>query len=71
MKDKVLEDRAWRLISEAKVAGNPNRRRRLMQEAFELVRRASALRQMYAESDANVVPHAVVGSACPKPLGTV
>ena len=70
-KEKELEDIAWRLIAEAKDEGNPNRRRRLMQEAFELVRRASALRQMYAESDANVVPHAVVGSACPKPLGTV
>jgi hypothetical protein len=71
MKDKELEDIAWRLIAEAKGAGNPNRRRRLMQEAFELVRRASVLRQMYAESDANVVPHAVVGSAIQKPLGTV
>jgi len=37
MKDKELENRAWRLVAEAKVVGNPNRRRRLMQEAFELV----------------------------------
>jgi len=29
MKDKELEDIAWRLIAEAKIAGNPNRRRRL------------------------------------------
>ena len=45
MKDKELEDIAWRLIAEAKAEGSPNRRRRLMQEAFELVRCASALRE--------------------------
>jgi hypothetical protein len=37
MKDNKLEDIAWRLIAEAKVERNPNRRRKLMQEAFELV----------------------------------
>ena len=71
MKDKELEDIAWRLIAEAKAEGNPNRRRRLMQEAFELVRCASALREMGAERDANVAPHALVGNADQKPLGEV
>ena len=42
MKEKELEDIAWQLIAEAKAEGNPNRRHRLMQEAFELVRCASA-----------------------------
>ena len=51
MKDKELEDIAWRVIAEAKAEGNPNRRRKLMQEAFELVRCASALREMNAERD--------------------
>ena len=63
MKDNKLEDIAWRLIAEAKVERNPNRRRRLMREAFELVRCAGALREMDAERDANLAPHALVGSA--------
>jgi hypothetical protein len=71
MKDKELEEIAWRLIAEAKAESNPNRRRRLMQEAFELVRCASALREMGAERDANVAPHALVGNAEQKPLGKV
>ena len=71
MKDKELEDIAWRLIAEAKAEGNPKRRHRLMQEAFELVRCASALREMGAERDANVSPHALVGSADQEPLGKV
>ena len=44
MKDKELEDIAWRLIAEAKAEGDPKRRHRLMQEAFELVRCASPAR---------------------------
>ena len=71
MKDKELEDIAWRLIAEAKAEGNPNRRHRLMQEAFELVRCASALREMGAERDSNVAPHGLGGSADQKPLGKV
>ena len=71
MEDKELEDIAWRLIAEAKAEGDPKRRHRLMQEAFELVRCAGALREMDAERDANVAPHAVVGSAGQKPLGKV
>ena len=70
-KEKELEDIAWRLIAEAKAEGSPNRRRRLMQEAFELVRCASALREMNAERDANVAPHALVDNAGQKPLGKV
>jgi hypothetical protein len=71
MKDNKLEDIAWRLIAEAKVERSPNRRRRLMQEAFELVRCAGALREMDAERDANLAPHALVGSAYQRPLGKV
>ena len=71
MKDKELEDIAWRLIAEAKAEGDPKRRRRLMREAFELVRCASALREMGAERDANGAPHALVGSADQEPLGKV
>ena len=71
MKDKELENIAWRLIAEAKAEGQPNRRHRLMQEAFELVRCASALREMDAERDANIAPHALVGSADKKPHGKV
>jgi len=71
MKDKELEDIAWHLIAEAKSAGNPNRRRRLMREAFDLVRRATILREIEAEGDVNLAPHALVGSAFQKPFGTV
>ena len=71
MKEKELEDIAWRLIAEAKAEGSPKRRHRLMQEAFELVRCASAPREMDAERDANVAPHALVDSAGQKPLGKV
>jgi hypothetical protein len=71
MNDKELEDIAWRLIAEAKAEGNPNRRRRLMQEAFELVRCAGALREIEAERDVNVAPRALVGSASQKPLRKV
>jgi hypothetical protein len=56
VKDKELEDIAWRLIAEAKAEGNLNRRHRLMQEAFELVRCASALREINAERDTNAHP---------------
>jgi hypothetical protein len=71
MKDKELENIAWRLIAEAKAEGQPNRRHRLMQEAFDLVRCASALREMGAERDANVAPLALVGSPDQKPVGKV
>jgi hypothetical protein len=71
MKDNKLEDIAWRLIAEGKVEHNPSRRRRLMQEAFELVRCAGALREMDAERDANLAPHALVESAHQKSLGKV
>jgi hypothetical protein len=67
VKDKELEDIAWRLIAEARAEGNPNRRHRLMQEAFELVRCASALREISAERDTSVAPYAVDGSADQKP----
>ena len=71
MKDKELEDIAWRLIAEARAGGNKNRRHRLMQKAFELFRCASALHKMEAARVANVAPHASVGSADQKPLGKV
>jgi hypothetical protein len=66
MNDNKLEDIAWRLIAEAKVERNPYRRRRLMQEAFELVRWAGALREMDAERDANFAPHALGRERLPK-----
>jgi hypothetical protein len=40
-----LETKAWRLIAKAKTAVNKTRRKILMQEAFDLLSRASALRQ--------------------------
>ena len=60
MKDKKLEDVAWRLIAEARAGGNK-----------KLFRCASALREMGADRDATVAPHALVGSADQKPLGKV
>jgi hypothetical protein len=71
MKNKELEDIAWRLIAEAKAEGNPNRRHRLMREAFELVRCASALCEMDVERDMPLAPHALVGRAYQNPLGKV
>jgi hypothetical protein len=41
-----LESKAWRLIAMAKVATNKSRRKLLMQEAYNLHARASALRQL-------------------------
>jgi hypothetical protein len=43
---RELESKAWRLIGMAKVAVNKSRRKVLMQEAFDLASRASALRQL-------------------------
>jgi hypothetical protein len=45
MTAKDLERKAWRLIYKAKVTSDRNHRRLLMQEAFDLVKRAGALRQ--------------------------
>jgi hypothetical protein len=43
--------KAWRLITLAKVAVNKTRRKVLMQEAFDLLTRASALRRLDLDSD--------------------
>lgn len=48
-----LHDKAWRLISAAKIARRPERRRMLMSEAFKLIREARALaKQMPGEAQA-------------------
>ena len=44
MTAKKLEDEAWRLIEAAKFAAEPSRRRMLIQDAFELIKKARALR---------------------------
>src|SRR5215469_5528450 len=44
MTAKKLEDEAWRLIEAAKFAVEPSRRRMLIQDAFELIKKARALR---------------------------
>ena len=46
---RELERKAWRLITLAKIAVNKTRRKVLMQEAFDLLTRASALRQLENE----------------------
>jgi hypothetical protein len=51
MTAKELESKAWRLIGLAKAAGDKTRRKALMQEAFALLTRASALRQLDLDSE--------------------
>jgi len=51
MTTKELEGKAWQLIGMAKVAGDKARRKVLMQEAFDLLTRASALRQLDFDSE--------------------
>ena len=51
MTTKELESKAWRLIGLAMVAGDKTRRKALMQEAFDLLTRASALRQLDLDSE--------------------
>ena len=46
MRARELEGKAWQLILGAKSCVNKHRRKVLMQEAFDLLRRASALRQV-------------------------
>ena len=48
---RELERKAWRLITLAKIAVNKTRRKVLMQEAFDLLTRASALRQLDLDSE--------------------
>jgi hypothetical protein len=48
MTAKELESKAWRLIYQARVTSDRNRRRLLMQEAFDLVKRVGALRHLEA-----------------------
>jgi hypothetical protein len=50
-----LESKAWRLIAAAKTALTKARRRLLMQEAFDLITRACALRQLDGEAANGVV----------------
>ena len=51
MTAKELEDKAWRLITSAKMAVNETRRKLLMKEAFELLARASVLRKSEYENE--------------------
>src|SRR5215469_6191511 len=51
MTAKELESKAWRLIGSGKIAGERARRKVLMQEAFDLLTRASALRQLDLDSE--------------------
>jgi hypothetical protein len=51
MEARDLEETAWRLISEAKVASDWTCRRMLMQHSFELVRQLELLPQVDAEGD--------------------
>src|SRR5215471_3211129 len=51
MTAKELEDKAWRLITSAKMAVNEARRRLLMKEAFELLSRATVLRKSEYENE--------------------
>jgi len=48
---RELEQKAWRLIGKAKVSVNRTRRKLLMQEAFDLLSRASALRQLDPDTE--------------------
>src|SRR5215472_16358397 len=51
MTAKELESKAWGLIGMAKIASDKTRRKVLMQEAFDLITRASALRQLDPDSE--------------------
>ena len=51
MTAKELESKAWRVIAMAKVAVNKTRRKVLMQEAHDLLKRAGALRQVEMQDE--------------------
>jgi len=51
MTAKELESKAWRVIGMAKIAVNKTRRKVLMQEAYDLLTRASALRRLDLDSE--------------------
>ena len=51
MTAKELESKAWRVIGMAKVAVNKTRRKVLMQEAFDLLTRASTLRKLESNNE--------------------
>ena len=57
MTAKELERKAWRLIYEARVTSDRNRRRLLMQEAFDLVKRVGSLRKLET-GESDVAPFA-------------
>jgi len=57
---KELESKAWQLIGMAKVATNKTRRKVLMQEAYNLLARASALRQLDLDSE-ELNGHSAIG----------
>jgi hypothetical protein len=51
MTRKELESKAWQLITVAKVAYDKARRKALMQEAYDLLTRATAMRQSELDSE--------------------
>lgn len=54
MKTAEIESKAWQLIDLARTAISKARRRLLMQEAFDLLTRAGALRQLDIEDEASI-----------------
>ena len=69
MTAKELESEAWRVIGMAKVAVNKTRRKVLMQEAFDLLTRASALRKLESDNEktsgASPSENKLIGCASP------
>jgi hypothetical protein len=51
MTRKELESEEWRLIAMAKIDGDKARRKALMQEAYDLLTRATAMRQLDSDSE--------------------
>jgi hypothetical protein len=66
MEARDLEETAWRLISEAKVASDWTCRRMLMRHSFELVRQLELLRQVDAEGDTRLKQYAAPEKANPR-----
>jgi hypothetical protein len=56
MMAKKLEDEAWRLIEAARFADGAGRRRLLIDEAFDLIKRAKELRELDAAEAESLAP---------------
>jgi hypothetical protein len=66
MEARDLEETAWRLISEAKVASDWTCRRMLMRHSFELARQLELLRQVDADGDTRLEQSAPPENANPR-----